>query len=654
MPATPACCDACKRVVSCAALNPRLVVLSGPAEGQTFQLRAERFGIGRQADNDLQLTSLAVSRHHCELRRQEAGRFTVVDLDSRHGVFVNGRPVGQRLLEHSDLLTIGGSVLLFLLDDVTGSSPALAVPDAGLPFVAGSTVARRPTEILYFDRARIDAALPVQARIGRDLNALLQVSTSLQGPLSVADLGERLLAAVLDVVPAQRAAVLLREAGVEPLALAASRQRDGRSSSGVAVSRTVLDQVLRDKVGLLCERPPDEAQPASMAGVGALLCAPLLGRDGEALGVLYGELPAGAGSFDERHLELLAAVAGIASLAYQNALHLRWLESENQRLQRHQLAHDMVGESPPMRQLLELIARVARSDTTVLLRGESGTGKELAAQAIHRSSSRAAKPFVAINCATLSPTLLESELFGHEKGAFTGAVQRQVGKLEVAQGGSLFLDEVGEIPPPLQAKLLRVLQEREFERVGGTRPIRADVRLVAATNRDLEAAIRDGSFRGDLYYRLNVITLELPPLRQRREDIPLLANHFVAVHSRRLGRRVLGISPPARRCLLGYSWPGNIRELGNVIERALVLGETDVIQPEDLPDEVVQGAARETPEDLPSGFQAALVDFKKGLILKAWRQAGGDYAATADLLGVHVNSLHRMIRQLGIKDELGR
>jgi len=647
-------------VVEFTTLNPRLIAISGPAGGQILPLRGECFKIGRHEDNDLPLSSLEVSRHHCELRRGEDGRYSIVDLDSRHGVFVNGRPVYRHRLEHSDLVTVGGSALLFLLDDSSASGVDLT-EEPKATFVAGSTVARRLTETRYFDPPRLAPALPGEARIARDLQVLLGISQALQGPLPVAELGERLLDALLDVVPAERAAVLLQEAGVEALTTLAMRDRGGAGEaagtrSGLAPSPALLTQMVREKVGLLCHGAPGGSTPdGASGGVATVLAAPLLGRDGELLGVLYGESQRSE-ALDERHLELVTAIAGIASLAFENALHLRWLEGENRRLREHQLEHDLVGESPPMRRLLDLIARVARAESTALILGESGTGKELAAQAIHRSSPRSSGPFVAVNCATLSETLLQSELFGHEKGAFTGAVERKIGKFEAARGGTLFLDEVGEIPPPLQARLLRVLQEREFERVGGTRPIRADVRVVAATHRDLPAAIRAGTFREDLYYRLNVITLETPPLRARKEDIPLLASHFVALHGRRLGRRpgFGGISPTARRCLMAYSWPGNVRELGNVIERALVLGDGDVILPEDLPPEVIEGAAPGTPEAVPGEFQAALVEQKKKLILDAWQRAGGDYAGAAALLGVHVNSLHRMISRLGIKDRLGR
>lgn len=235
---------------------------------------------------------------------------------------------------------------------------------------------------------------------------------------------------------------------------------------------------------------------------------------------------------------------------------MEWLESENRRLRAEiNIEHNMVGESPRMREVYQFIAKVAPTESTVLIRGESGTGKELAARAIHLNSQRKDEPFVAINCAALTETLLESELFGHEKGAFTGAFSQKKGKLEMADGGTLFLDEIAELAPALQAKLLRVLQERQFERVGGTRSIRVDIRLIAATNRELEELEKGGAFRRDLYYRLNVVSITMPPLRARREDIPLLVNYFIARHSQRCRRHVSAMSEEARGFLLQYDWP---------------------------------------------------------------------------------------------------
>jgi len=282
-----------------------------------------------------------------------------------------------------------------------------------------------------------------------------------------------------------------------------------------------------------------------------------------------------------------------------------------------------------------------------LIRGESGTGKELVARAIHLNSARSAKPFVAINCAALTETLLESELFGHERGAFTGAIAQKRGKLEVADGGTLFLDEIGELAPALQAKVLRVLQERQFERVGGTSSINVDIRLIAATNRDLERAIQAGTFRQDLYYRLNVLSVTMPPLKDRREDIPLLAGYFAKRFSDRSARSIKGISLEARQFLVNYDWPGNVRELENAIERAVVLGTTSLITPEDLPEALLERqpiAGVQITE-----YHEAVKDTKRRLVLDALDRAGGNYTQAAQILGIHPNNLHRLIRNLDLK-----
>src|ERR1700758_636831 len=237
-----------------------------------------------------------------------------------------------------------------------------------------------------------------------------------------------------------------------------------------------------------------------------------------------------------------------------------------------------------MKEIYQFLAKVAPSESTVLITGESGTGKELAARALHRNSPRGGKPFVAINCAAIPETLLETDLFGHERGAFTGAVAQKKGRLEIANGGVVFLDEIGELAPALQVKLLRVLQEREFERVGGTQTIKVDIRLIAATNRDLNEAVRRGEFRQDLYYRLAVVKLTMPSLRERKEDIPMLTRHFVQKYAKRCKVKAKPVSREAMAALVHYDWPGNVRELENAIERALVMGSSDIVLLEDLPD----------------------------------------------------------------------
>jgi Nif-specific regulatory protein len=293
---------------------------------------------------------------------------------------------------------------------------------------------------------------------------------------------------------------------------------------------------------------------------------------------------------------------------------------------------------------------VAPTDSTVLISGESGTGKELAARAIHLNSKRADKPFMAVNCAALAESLLESELFGHEKGSFTGALTQKKGRLEIAEGGTLFLDEIGELSSTLQVKLLRVLQEREFERVGGTRPIKANIRVVTATNKNLEEAVTQGVFRQDLYYRLNVVGLEMPALRDRPQDIPLLANYFASKFAQKCNRRIMGITADAQARLASYDWPGNVRELENAIERAVVLGVSERILPEDLPESVLEAHA--TVSVAGTKYHEAVAQTKKQIILSAMQQAKGSYTEAAKILGVHPNYLHRLIRNLNLKEQL--
>jgi transcriptional regulator with PAS, ATPase and Fis domain len=357
--------------------------------------------------------------------------------------------------------------------------------------------------------------------------------------------------------------------------------------------------------------------------------------------------------FDDNHLQMMTAIAGIAGLALENIAHLEALTQENQNLRSQiTLEHNMVGASARMKDVFQFIQRVAPTESTVLILGESGTGKELVARAVHRNSPRAKGPFVAINCAAIAESLLESELFGHEKGAFTGAVGQKKGKIEAASGGTIFFDEIGELAAGLQAKLLRVLQEREFERVGGTRAIKADIRVVAATNRDLQQAVQEGTFRKDLFYRLNVVAIEVPPLRERREDVPDLVHHFIQKTARKCNTGPKSLSPQAKASLMNYDWPGNVRELENAIERALVLGSTDSILVEDLPETIFETAA-------PAGgaatmYAGAVKDTKKQLILNALEQANGSYIEAAKALGLHPNSLLRLIRRLDLKPDAKR
>ncbi len=305
------------------------------------------------------------------------------------------------------------------------------------------------------------------------------------------------------------------------------------------------------------------------------------------------------------------------------------------------------GKSTKMNQAVDLAKKAAGSKSTVLLLGESGTGKEIFARSIHDWSERKSEPFIAINCVGLSKELLESELFGHEKGAFTGAHQLKKGKMELAHGGTVFLDEVGDISPELQSKLLRFLQERAFERVGGTKPISVDVRIIAATNRDLDGAVKEGRFREDLYHRLNVIAVTLPPLRERREDIPALANFFLHRFSTETKKNFTEVEQEAMKTLLAYDWSGNVRELANVIERAVVLGQGPKIALSDLPSRVLGNEPRHTSDSL--SYHEAIEAYRHELIIQALAHAQGNRAAAAKALGLHRTHLMKLIKSLNIE-----
>jgi Nif-specific regulatory protein len=634
---------------------PRIAVVAGPLKDSAFELGGEEVSVGRESSNRVCIPDALLSRRHCVIRRENS-RHKLVDLNSLNGTFVNGKPVREHLLEHGDQITVGESRLVFLgRESEPDARPSTPVQVSERHLTAYSTVRLRVEDAL--STGDDWSKLPELASVARDLTLLVKISTTVNSIRDAEELQRELLRFIFEVVPAERGAILLVGEGgrvVSEFGL----EREADAGRAVEVSRTVVRQVLEEGTSVLHSDLFEGSGPVSSeslrgARLSSLLCAPLT-LFGRAVGVVYLTATDPATHFDEEHLRLVTIISGIAAVALNNARHVEQLERENSLLREEsRVEHGMVGESEAMRKVYQFIARVAPTDSTVLVRGESGTGKELAAQAVHQNSPRRERPFVAINCAALTETLLESELFGHERGAFTGALTQKKGKLEVADGGTLFLDEVGEMAPVLQAKLLRVLQEREFERVGGTRTIRVDVRVVAATNRDLEEAVRAGAFRRDLYYRLNVVSFEMPPLRERREDIPLLASYFAAKYAARFKRRVTGLSPEARECLTGYNWPGNVRELENAVERAVVLGSTERVLPEDLPENVLEAEpVAGLPHPAVTKYHDALREAKKQLILRALEQSGGSFTEAARALGVHPNYLHRLIRNLNLRPEL--
>ncbi len=625
-------------------LSPRLVAVTGPLEGGIFELVDLPYTLGREASNHLQLRQSSVSRRHAVIE-QQGDHLVLRDLESRHGTFVNGLPVDEHRLEQRDFVKVGSSVFLFLLRPETEEESVGSVCMEDRDYVAESTVQISAGDTQKLWQQKLRASLKPSAGESH-LKTLFEIATAIHSLGGVARLARRVMELVAEAVPAERVALWLEDEGEGELEAV---HPAGRS---VRLSRTTVERVMSEHQAVLCNDVLDTeafegAESLHEASIRSLVCAPLLVPE-RALGVLYADTKSPQARFTREHLELVTAVAAIAAVALDNARHVEWLEGENRRLRAGDVDHDMVGRSPALEHAFRFISRVAPTGSTVLLRGESGTGKELMALAIHRNSDRAERPFVAINCAALSPELLESELFGHERGAFTSAVRQKRGQFEVADGGTVLLDEVGEMPLALQAKLLRALEERKFQRVGGTREIQVDIRVIASTNRDLEKAIRQRVFRQDLYYRLNVLSFTMPPLRQRREDVPLLASHFAARFSDEHGRPVVGISPAALCCLGAYDWPGNVRELANAVECAVVLGQGDLLRPEDFPQAVLecQPAVGE-----PATYHEAVNEAKRRILHRALEESEGNVAAAARRLGLHRNYLHRLIKNLGLRDE---
>jgi Nif-specific regulatory protein len=574
-------------------MEAEFFAVDGPLLGERFPLGSGAVHIGSASSAHIRLTEVDAAPQHCTVRFED-GRFHIVDHRSPAGTYVNGMRIARHCLEPDDQVSICETVLLYREDPAGGQSESQ------------QHTLLRACSLLFLFRALAMSA-------GGHRSAFAGQIVRLIG----------------DMAPCCEGAILL------------GRDADELRAAAVELGKASLDEL----IGRVC-REGAVVEPA------ARVVALALYARNEIAGMLAVWFPAEEAVNLAHHRDTLSAIGTVAAAALENVRSVERLQAENASLLNRLGAGEsgMVGESPAISKLLRMVARVAPQDTPVLILGESGTGKELVARGLHRQSGRSSKPFVAINCAALTETLLESELFGHEKGSFTGAFAQKKGKLEIAQGGTVFLDEIGELPVTLQAKLLRVLQEREFERVGGTRTLKLDIRLLAATNRDLAAEARRGTFREDLFHRLNVVALSVPPLRDRREDIPALARHFLDLSAARCRRRVTAISVEAERYLMNYFWPGNIRELENAIERAVVLGQSDTLLAEDLPETVLDTAA--VPE-APGALQSSITATKRQAIMAAWREAGGVHDRAADLLNLHPNPLRRLIRTLKLRDVLG-
>jgi DNA-binding NtrC family response regulator len=639
-----------------------LLVIKGGNIGMRYDL-GKVTSIGRAPENTIQILDPNVSRFHCEIV-QRGISYYLRDRESKNGVLVNGEEVGEKTLLRNDEIIIGNTVFLFNTDHdlkntrfsnkrVYFTSPTdetitpIRKGNALAASPAGQRAARASSELLYSLGTLFSfSELPLPEALERVLQTLVSAFSARNGCLMMWD------AVSSDFVP-----------------LVAVSDRDS-----FAVSMNVIRLVLEEKRAVLIPAPAIDKQVATTlrldkpsdeeSGANAVaLCVPLTksrahlkepgkaSKSGPITGLLYLEIQDGDNLLLQ-DVQLLQSVANLTEVAIEHYEALDTVHREKGPATSEE-TQELIGKSIAFTKVLGLVAKVAGVDSTVLITGETGTGKEVIAQEIHRQSHRVKYPFLAINCAAIPETLIESELFGHERGAFTGADRMRRGLIENAHGGTLFLDEIGEMALGTQTKLLRFLQERVITRVGGNQPIPVDVRIIAATNIELEKAVQEKRFREDLWFRLNVFEIHLPALRERPDDVHLLCDHFLRRYGQRYNKQVLGLSDGALRLLEMYPWPGNIRELQNAIERAILLSDRPILEADlfALQPVAAQGAAESAVADVGSTTVSApltLEEAERRCIVRALEACDWNQVRAARLLNIHRNTLRKKIADLDL------
>ncbi len=582
--------------------------------------------IGRSRQNHIKLVTEQASRQHCRLLRTDR-TYRLIDGGSSNGTYVNGQRVAEKDLAEGDAISVGNAVVVYHSGEP--SRPAFKLPDPA------------------------NFQLPID---DRNVKILLRTIATAASSENLDTFLNSAVDNVVEIAQSERGILFTREGDGELKALVARDSAKNPLDELVGISRTIPKQVwdTRKPIFLLdteSEKESVQSQSVSLYHLRTIMCTPL--RVGEKLlGVLYVDNHAKTREYSSTDLAIFEAVANYLSLTMEN---LRSAQDAKMRVEarRKALEHEnamlrsalenrshLIGECPAMKSVYENIKKVAPTDATVLVLGESGTGKEAIAHVLHDLSPRSEHPFVVIDCAAIPETLLESELFGYEKGAFTGAAAQKQGKFELAQGGTLFLDEMGELTPNLQVKLLRALEQRAISRVGGADPIPIDIRLVAATNRNLEEMVRQGKFRQDLYFRLKVVSVTLPPLRERAGDILLLADHFLAGANTTNARTVTGFSEEARTAMQAHRWDGNIRELKHRVEQAVILSNNQFLSTEDLNLAAADKSFR--------SLEAARDHFEKTYVVQALARNAFNVTRTAKEIDLSRQHLQNLIKKHGI------
>ncbi len=666
-----------------------LVIREGSKWTDVFRLiPGQSVTIGRAPTNQIVVKDERASRAHAEIFFSQE-HWVLRDLDSRNGTLVGETPVrGDHALEPGEIVRVGHSQLAFVLDLAAAFPDSSGIlrkgdqrNDETILAVAGDDshvlgVTAEPTTITHrrnqtrFLAPAVEDEVAVP-KVGRAAAQLCRLAFELAKAPDVTSVSRVALGGLFEGTQVDAGAVLLlpRFMTTEPTAgdLEIIASRSDTETNYQRVSNFVATTVLREGEAVLARNVMGDSALTGRDSKGefhatSILCAPIRKND-RALGVIHLYSTRDERMPDPDDLEFTLAVADTLAVALENlsrrielAENLTQIRTENLQLrEKLGVESEIIGASLIMGKVQREIARAAPNRATVLVRGESGVGKELVARAIHFNSPRKKGPFVCLNCAALSESLLESELFGHERGAFTGATERKIGKFEAADSGTLMLDEIGEMSPTIQAKFLRVLEGHAFERVGGSEPIQCDVRVIAATNRDLEKAVAEGVFRRDLYFRLHVLEIAVPALRKRPDDTPELVQHFLAKYNAETGRKIRGFTPEAMEHMLRYRWPGNVRELKNVVERAVVLSRGDYIDVEDLALSKLSTAGDTAEVMPPSGAEfepMSLDEMERRHILATLHSTGWNKSQSARILGIERSTLDRKIDRYQIDGSL--
>jgi DNA-binding NtrC family response regulator len=603
------------------AANPRIIAISGPVKGMVTSLGPKDLIIGKGRSCGIRLDDPLVSTRHCGLCHE--GEHPILwDMGSATGTFINGFRFGGQLLVHGDRIRVGCSVFVYLERD-----------DA---YVNADMLALTPAEEEWDRKLKSgQRTASYEAAMASVLDAFLNFNGKINVLRDADEIQSHALDLVFRVIPAERAAILLSGRDGDGFFSTKYRRAGSQDCEPFQINDTVIEKALSNG------SPVYDAKA---------VCFPLVTPNAKA-GLIYASMWAkGSEWFTAGHMRLLEAIAASTAVALEHSRYVAWLEGENRRLNEAiNFEHGMVGRSEKMQQVYQLINRAGPLDLNVLITGESGTGKELVAKALHLNSARSQKTMYVVNCAAFTDTLLESELFGHERGAFTGADKQRQGVFEYADGSTVFLDEIGECSMALQAKLLRVIQQREFKRLGGNPVLHANVRIIAATNVDLDKAIKEGRFRQDLYSRLNLVRIHMPRLSERREDISLLVAGFIKKHGHiRTGSYppVQGVTPEVRQIFASYEWPGNVRELENAIESAIALGTSSYIAREDLPASMT---ASSLPPTQLVHWEEEVNACKRAIIEKTLLKTGGNRAEAGRLLGLHPTYFSKLCKELNMK-----